>query len=297
MTDRKMLLSRAANIDWFHAIDFGDCQSPGRFTPGTPQNRTLFGIMDLLCKIDLTGHDCLDIGTADGLIAFNMAIRGAARVVATDIPPDGRPSFNTARELLNLDIELYPATTFENIIDNLGEHVFDVVVCSGVMYHMLNPFDCILKVRRLLKRNGLFLFQTRYHPTDTQATLDFNPVSSRLNQLNIFWIPSKSAVTGMLALGGFQLLAVRTGNKHDYIATIARNVNLEEMTDAPGLILQQHKTGMRYPEFTRVLPKKSSMAIYGGPHCDTVIDDLNFKPDFPPHPIEPKKVIGSSFHK
>ena len=296
MTDRETLLRRAEDIDWFHAIDFGDCQSPGRFTPGTPQNRTLFGVMDLLTQVNLPGLHCLDVGTADGLIAFNMAIRGGARVVASDIPREGRPSYNTARELLGLDVELAGGTTFENIVDTLGEHVFDVVVCAGVMYHMLNPFDCILKSRRLLKRDGLLLFQTRYHPEDTQPTLDFNPVSGRLDQLGIFWVPSKSAVMGMLALGGFQVLAVRTGTKHKFITAIASNVDTTEINSAPGLIVRQHQRGTSFPEFRRELPEQSSPALYQGPHNELVIDDLNYQPDFPPHPTTPKPVVGSSFH-
>jgi 2-polyprenyl-3-methyl-5-hydroxy-6-metoxy-1,4-benzoquinol methylase len=87
-----------------------------------------------------------------------MAMRGARRVVATDVTPEGRPAFHTAHELSGLDVELVPGTSFESIIDKLGEHAFDVVVCAGVMYHMLNPFDCIVKARKLLKRDGLFLF-------------------------------------------------------------------------------------------------------------------------------------------
>lgn len=253
--------------------------------------------MDLLGHIDLTRLACLDVGTADGLVGFNMAIRGAGRVVATDIPPKGRPAFNTARELLGLDVELVPDTTFDNIIEKLGEHTFDVVVCAGVMYHMLNPFDSILKSRRLLKRDGLLLFQTRYHPDDLRATMDFNPVSGRLDAVNIFWVPSRSAVTGMLALGGFQLLAVRTGTKHQFITTLAANVDMEDITDAPGLISRQHDAGMRYPEFQQVLPQESSSAVYRGPQDDVIIDDLIYQPDFPPHPTTEKPIVGSSFHK
>ncbi len=295
MTDRKTLLEQAKKLKWFHAIDFGDCQSPGRFTPGMPQNRTLYGVMDMLCEIDLTDLVCLDIGTADGLVAFNMAMRGAARVVATDIPD--RPSFNTARQLLDLNVELYPDTSFENIVDKLGEHVFDVVVCAGVMYHMLNPFDSIIKARKLLKRNGLLIFQTRYHPEDIGATLDFNLVSSRLNQIHVYWVPSKTAVTGMLTLGGFDLLGVRTGTKHHFIAMIARNVKLEEIANAPELILQQHEARIRDAEFPCKLPEETSLAAYHAYAFDIVIDDLKYKPNFPPHPSQPKPVIGLSHHK
>ena len=40
MTDRETLLGQVEDLEWFHAIDFGECQSPGRFPPGTPQNGT-----------------------------------------------------------------------------------------------------------------------------------------------------------------------------------------------------------------------------------------------------------------
>lgn len=290
--DRKTLIDEAAEIKWFHAIDFGDFQSPGRFPPNEPPNQTLFGVMDLLNNIDLTGLHCLDVGTADGLIAFNMASRGAARVVATDFARTGRKSFHTAQELLNLDVELVGHTTFDNIIEKLGEHQFDVVVCAGVMYHMLNPFDCILKARRLLKRNGLLIFQTRHHKRVEGAMLDFNPVSRKMDQINVFFVPSKQAVTGMLALGGFQQLAVRTSKRHEFIATISRNVRLGEVTDAPPLIAQQHESGIPYPEFCRHLPEESSEASYHGPQNDMLIDDLNYRPNFPPHPTESKPAIG-----
>jgi 2-polyprenyl-3-methyl-5-hydroxy-6-metoxy-1,4-benzoquinol methylase len=294
MTDRDALLSRAADLDWYHGIDFGDCQTPNR-APHAPQNATLFGVMDMLQHVDLTGLSCLDIGTADGLVAFNMAMRGAGRVVATDFSPVGRPTFHTARELLNLDVEMLGGTTFDNIFDKVDEHSFDVVVCSGVLYHMLNPFDCVLKARRLLKRNGLLILQTRHHSKDTEPTLDFNLVSGRINMLGFFFTPSRTAVTGMLALGGFQLHAVRTGTKHEFIATISTNVDVQEITDAPELILRQHEKGIPYPEFRRELPGEPSAAVYRGPQDDVVIDDVNYKPDFPPHPTNPKSIIGSSY--
>jgi 2-polyprenyl-3-methyl-5-hydroxy-6-metoxy-1,4-benzoquinol methylase len=297
MTDRATLLRQAARIDWFHAIDFGDCQSPGRFAPNTPQNRTLYGIMDMLSDIDLTGLDCLDIGTADGLVAFNMASRGAARVVATDVPPEGRPGFKTARELLDIDVDLRPGITFENVADELGENSFDVVVCAGVFYHMLNPFDSLLKSRRLLKRNGLLLFQTRHHPDETGATMDFNPVSERLDALNVFWVPSRSAIDGMLALAGFQVLAVRTGTHHEFLSAIAVNVDPEELQDPPGTIGRQHDAGIRFAEFQRQLPDEASPVVYSGRPGDMIIDDATYVPNFPPHPSEPKPVVGEPFHK
>jgi 2-polyprenyl-3-methyl-5-hydroxy-6-metoxy-1,4-benzoquinol methylase len=44
---------------------------------------------------ELTGRRCLDIGTADGFWAFEMDRRGAADVLATDVPS---PFARSARE-------------------------------------------------------------------------------------------------------------------------------------------------------------------------------------------------------
>ena len=79
---------------WFQAIDFGDVVSSGRFPPGTPQNRTLYGVMELLTAMDLSGGRVLDIGTTDGLIAFGAKALGAAEVVAVD--SYHRPTFGAA---------------------------------------------------------------------------------------------------------------------------------------------------------------------------------------------------------
>ena len=122
-------------------------------------------------------------------------------------------------------------------------------------------------------------------------------ISRRLDRNTVYWVPSKTAVTGMLALGGFEILAERTGTMHEFIAAIARNVKLDEVTDAPGLIPEQLASGMRYPEFHTNLPEESSSAEYRGPQNDVVINDKKYEPDFPPHPTKPKPAVGSSFHK
>jgi hypothetical protein len=69
----------------------------------------------------------------------------------------------------------------------------------------------------------------------------------------------------MLELGGFKLLAVRTGTRHKSITTIARNLDTAEIKDAPGLIVPQHERGLSQPEFRRQLPEPNSAAVYPGP--------------------------------
>ena len=63
---------------WYHTIEL----APGLVTPGWFDLRP---IVDLMPWPDVRGRRCLDIGTYDGFLAFEMERRGADEVVALDI--------------------------------------------------------------------------------------------------------------------------------------------------------------------------------------------------------------------
>ena len=87
---------RIAGHDWWHAIEV----SPGVVTPGGWDLRPTAAELPWP---DVTGKRCLDVGTADGFWAFELERRGAAEVVATDLPSPfqqkARARFELAREL------------------------------------------------------------------------------------------------------------------------------------------------------------------------------------------------------
>src|SRR3954449_7800552 len=64
---------------WYHTLEL----EPGIVTPGWFDLRS---VVDLLPWPDVRGKRCLDVGTYDGFLAFELERRGAAEVVATDIP-------------------------------------------------------------------------------------------------------------------------------------------------------------------------------------------------------------------
>src|SRR5215218_2091227 len=76
---------------WYHTIDL----AAGVTTPGWFDLRP---VVDQMPWPDVRGKRCLDIGTYDGFLAFELERRGAAEVVAIDIndhnrwdwPPDVR---------------------------------------------------------------------------------------------------------------------------------------------------------------------------------------------------------------
>lgn len=291
---REILLGRAAEMKWFHAIDFGDCQSSGRFPAGTPQNRTLFGVMDLLNAVDVAGRECIDISTAHGLISFNLAARGA-EVTATDIHPTVSPPFALARDLLGLKVDYLPDTNFGNIVEKCGAHRFDVAICAGVFYHMLNPFESMIEARRLLRPGGLLVYESAYDPALSGAVMDFNPSSGRLKEVYTYWVPAGALIADMLRFAGFDVLASRTIANPDRVAFIARNVAIDAVCNRPAMMATIHETGVPDPDFVADLPTGDDTDIeYAGPRDDRAIDWKTYKPDFFPHPAAAKPILGTT---
>ena len=68
----------AANPLWYHTIEL----EPGLVTSGWFDLRP---VVDRLPWPDVRGKRCLDVGTYDGFLAFELERRGAGEVVATDI--------------------------------------------------------------------------------------------------------------------------------------------------------------------------------------------------------------------
>src|SRR5438105_4811491 len=76
----EMLQWKLYNTFWFYDVEL----LPGVITKGQfPDTMPLLPRM-LLRKCDLTGADCLDIGSMEGLIPVLMCRQGARRVLATD---------------------------------------------------------------------------------------------------------------------------------------------------------------------------------------------------------------------
>ena len=156
-------LARLADqFTWFHAIDCGDFQTSGRFKPGTPQNRTLYGVFDLIRQMDLRGQNCLDIGTADGLLAFGMKTLGAETVIASDTYR--LKSFDLACAAIGAAIDYRPWLQIKDLLATFQPASFDLIACAGIIYHMLNPLSALLVGRQLVKEGGYFLVESAYAP-------------------------------------------------------------------------------------------------------------------------------------
>jgi len=136
--------------EWWHVIEFPD----GSVTPGG------WDLRETAQQIpwpDLTGKRCLDVGTADGFWAFEMERRGAAAVVATDVPTpfqaQSRRRFEQAREALGSSVGYEERDVFD--LD--GE--WDVVFMGYVLQMLRDPVGALAHLRTVC-RGHLLLLET-----------------------------------------------------------------------------------------------------------------------------------------
>jgi tRNA (mo5U34)-methyltransferase len=209
----------AANELWYHTMEL----APGVVTPGW------FDVREAIAKLpwpEVRGKRCLDVGTYDGQLAFELERRGAAEVVATDIaehegwdwPPRTRSKgpeilrdiagpekgrgFEIARELLASQVERRAISVYDLDPDAVGS--FDVVVCGSLLLHLRDPFRALEAIRSVC--SGFFLSveqvelrTTLRHPRSPVLLVD--GTSERLQWL----LPNVAGHRQMLRAGGFDI--------------------------------------------------------------------------------------------
>lgn len=166
---RKALQEEIDAIVWYHEFDFGNGLRAVSTSQAEDHRRIWRFIESELEKIDFTGKSVLEIGCWDGYWSFYAERRGARRVLATDDVSQNWASgagLRLARKLLdskveiNQDVSIYEAS-------KLGEK-FDIVICFGVYYHLVDPFAGFVQVRHLMHDDSIAIFEG-------DATLELRP--------------------------------------------------------------------------------------------------------------------------
>jgi tRNA (mo5U34)-methyltransferase len=148
-------------IDWYHEFDFGNGLRAQAKTPDAANHRAIWkNIEDQLAKIDFNGKTVLDIGCWDGFWSFYAEQRGAKHVLATDDISQnwaGNRGIQLAKSLLGSSIETKEDISIYDL-QSLGR-TFDIVLCLGVYYHLVDPFYAFTQVRHCCHPNTVVVFE------------------------------------------------------------------------------------------------------------------------------------------
>lgn len=209
----------ASNRLWYHTMEL----APGLVTPGWFDLR---GVIGGLPWPDVRGKRCLDVGTYDGQLAFELERRGAREVVATDIadhdgwdwpprtrargpevlrdlagPEKGR-GFEIARKLLGSTVERRPLSVYDLRPETVG--TFDVVVCGSLLLHLRDPLRALEAIRSVCGESFLSIEQVELRTSvfaRRWPVLLVDGLSDRLQWL----LPNVTAHRRMVRATGFDI--------------------------------------------------------------------------------------------
>ena len=209
----------AANPFWYHTIDV----APGVSTPGWFDLRP---IVDVLPWPDVRGKRCLDVGTSDGFLAFELERRGAAEVVATDLSdhelwdwpahlrekgveylravagPEKGNGLRVARQLLESSIEVTGVSAYDLSPESVGE--FDVVVCGSLLLHLREPLRALACIRSVCREHFLCTNQIDLGLTAFGRRAPLARLHGMTDECQ-WWVPNPSGHRQMLESMGFSI--------------------------------------------------------------------------------------------
>ena len=147
--------------------------------------------------VDLTGKTFLDVGCWEGMHCAEAVRRDAEQVVGVDLCTSDDLAFNVHRygfDFLQMDI-------FGEKWLEMG--TFDVVLCSGVLYHVENVMSLLFRLRKVVSE--LLVIETgitRLQPD--KPMMIFHGQGEGTDNPSNWWTPNKLCLEQMLTTAGFE---------------------------------------------------------------------------------------------
>ena len=212
---------RVDELSWYHTINV----LPGVTTKGMFDHRHA---LDLIPFPDLRGKRCLDIGTWDGFYAFELERRGAAEVVALDVPDlvniDYPPAvladttfdrahtgeqnrnagFHLLHEILDSKVIFRPGNIYD--LDPAEIGTFDFVLAGSLLLHLRDPVRALDAVRKVT--TGHYMSVDHLHTplqllSRRRPLFELHGVSADFQ----WWLGNDRGLRHLLGVGGFKIEA------------------------------------------------------------------------------------------
>lgn len=184
-TPEGMRDSELFNQWWYYSFEL----APGVITSSSfPADFPLLPRM-LMRNADLTGCDCLDIGSVEGLMPILMCRQGARDVIATNPHLYNYEKMQAVRKLFGVDFKFRQIGSLYDVSRKLGNKGFDLINLSGVLYHVYSPMHVLAGLRPLLKKNGLMIVSTNV-VRRPDFSMEFNDRGKLQREATTYWYPS-----------------------------------------------------------------------------------------------------------
>ena len=182
---------------WYYTVE----TEPGVFTEGTDRENLAL-IRKLLRNINIAGMDCLDFGTQEAVVPILLKRAGARWVVAYD-RFDYTNKINYLAGIYGVDFKYVSGIQARELPARLdsdvGTRLFDLVVFSGVLYHLIDPLGILALVRGFVKTGGLFVIETVVQENPGELLL-FNAKGAVYGKGSNYFVPTTGWLDYVLRL-------------------------------------------------------------------------------------------------
>jgi 2-polyprenyl-3-methyl-5-hydroxy-6-metoxy-1,4-benzoquinol methylase len=170
---------------WYYGVELlPGVAAPGQYPADMPMLPRI-----TLRRCDPAGMSCLDLGTMEGLVPALLKKRGAASVLAVDATNHCVGKMAAVRHYHGVDFEFRKVGWMYDLHEQLAGRSFDLVNCSGLLYHVFSPLTVLASLRALVKRGGVVIVSTNV-TLDREPVMDFNARGRMHAESNTFWFPS-----------------------------------------------------------------------------------------------------------
>jgi 2-polyprenyl-3-methyl-5-hydroxy-6-metoxy-1,4-benzoquinol methylase len=128
-----------------------------------------------LRSLDFKNKRVLDIGCRDGLFSFEAEKLGAQEVIGIDNDLS-LGSVNVLIPYLKSKVQMYELNILDLKPETFG--LFDVVIFSGVLYHLRYPFWSLKLIKDVLREGGQIIIETAVFMDENPRAMLFCPIGS-----------------------------------------------------------------------------------------------------------------------
>ena len=181
----KLRTSKLFNQRWYYSFEL----MPGVITKGNyPADFPMLPRI-LLRRCELEGMSCLDLGSMEGLIPVIMRRGGADSVLATDAVDYCVEKMEAVKYYYNTAFAYRNVGLMYGLHKKLADYNFDLINCSGLLYHVFSPLMILSSIRPLLKRCGFMIVSTNVVLEDG-FSMEFNNAGKMQDEIQTFWYTS-----------------------------------------------------------------------------------------------------------
>lgn len=191
------IASEASPFGWGHTIDFG---------PFTKEGLLKDSYLNILASMEargwlpssLEGMNVADIGCFTGGVAAILARRGASLVYAVDEIPQHLLQAEIVCNAFNLSSVKLIESSLYKLEASIPKRSLDLIILSGVLYHLSDMLVGLCIMRELLKPEGVLLMESSAIDDDTRSYADYGRFCG-----GAWWIPTSLCIADMSEAMGF----------------------------------------------------------------------------------------------